>query len=147
MRTETTPTMSEGRAPQMTRLRMSLPSSSVPSRWAALGGCMRARRLISSAPYGARKGASMAMRTTRTTITRPATAAQLPLKNFSRLGRRRRVPGATVAIADTVPPSAVLDARVEQAVAQVDKQVHEDDQDGEEGDRPLDLRVVAGHHG
>ena len=70
-----------GAGPQMTRLSMSRPTSSVPSQWAHDGGLRTAPQLVAMGSYGTISGAAMASRTNSTTMASPTMA---PLRRLSR---------------------------------------------------------------
>ena len=73
--TETTPAISEARAPQMRRESTSRPFSSVPSGCAQEGGLRMRDQLVSIGSYGATQGARMATSTKASTTTSPNTAS------------------------------------------------------------------------
>src|SRR5215469_13936904 len=79
--TETTPTMSEVRAPQISRDRMSRPSSSVPSKWVMVGPCAVALMSMAFGPGSGSRAANIAPKTIRKS--QPA-ASQNPIGHFLR---------------------------------------------------------------
>src|SRR5262249_20981851 len=121
IRGESNPTVSELRAPKISRESMSRPSPSVPSQCCASGGMGRASMSMSVGLWIGRKFASAAA---TTTIAIHASAAQ----NTFESRRRRR--GAT-ATSTAVSSTAMADPRVEHGVEHVDREIeqHEADRD------------------
>src|ERR1700674_2710447 len=112
----------------MTRLRMSRPKSSVPSRWLRLGACRRSADFILMGSYGASTGARRAV-ATRPRMSRPPKAPS----GLPRITRNNDMP----------PLLSESDPRVEEAVHHVHHQVQHDDARGQEQVDALDDGVVT----
>src|SRR3954464_2815543 len=140
-----TPASSDARAPKTTRENTSRPRSSVPMMWALDGGWSTALKFVSYAPYGAMSGAKIAMSTNSVATHRPAIArGRRPRRRSAR--RRERTRGATAtstALIASAPagacrrrrssndalsclPSGDADARVEDGVQEVHREVDDD---------------------
>src|SRR5713226_2343925 len=147
------PACSEAWAPQMTRLNMSRPNSSVPIQCAALGGSCSTRKSCRVGLYGLTCAAKTAARVT-------ATSTKAPNNPGRELKKRRRAAvqgvgawrttGAAVNGAagertdsDETATSVVANAWVERCVHDVDQKIERDHEQGDDDDRPLDHRVVA----
>src|SRR3989442_5376596 len=106
----------------------SRPSWSVPSGYARDGGSLSRLKLVLVYGRGARKSAKIAIKHSSTTTTPPATARRLRRSRRTpsrqRLDNPGRVPGWVTALARRSPPSLVGDAGAEDAIKQVDGQVH-----------------------
>src|SRR5690625_2096711 len=127
----------------MTRLNMERPNSSVPKGCSALGGSRRPRKFCASGATGARTGAKIATSTSRRTMKSPAAAALLR--------RKRRMGGERQALAKAFLPvdaaavrSVITDLRVESGVGEVDQQIDEHENKGDEEYGALDEGQVAG---
>src|SRR5262249_46840634 len=142
------PTSIESRAPWITRLHTSRPTSSVPNQWTALGAARRAftsRRCGSTRPIVPARIA-----TTRFTATSIAPTSAI----FRRTSRRSqshcpsRGETSTRARSLTAPAtwfmgrSPIPDARVEGEIREFHKQVHEGVRQGDQEHDALDHRVV-----
>src|SRR6266446_5270595 len=147
--TEARPTSSETRAPQMMRLKMSRPNSSVPRRCRST-----TPGPLSTESENCADGLSGAMRGAAAATTTMAAAIKSPMPMGSHRRRRPRVSSParpmdrstgsarrTTAIGLSRLP--VGDPRVHDGVEHVDDQVDHDDDHGEDGDGPLGQRVVA----
>src|SRR5450759_3703696 len=114
--------------------------------WARLGPCCPFASEPSVGPYGAIKGASKAPKTKIEMQTRPTIAGVL--RNTRRKASRHRprlargAAGTTTA-ADWLVISAVPDPRVDEGVAEVDDQVHGQEDRREDEDQRLDHDVVV----
>src|SRR5256885_1916021 len=125
----------------------SRPSWSVPRGYARDGPSLSRLKLVLVYGRGARKSAKIATRHSSTTTAPPATARRLrrTRRPPSRQGLddRGRVSGWIAALARRSSPSLVADAGVEDAIEQVDGEIH----DGQE--RPVgqddrhDHRIVS----
>src|SRR5690242_12937025 len=134
------PTVSDTRAPQITRESTSRPRWSVPSTWAlpsmpwSVGAASRPRSDWRSGSCGASHGAATAIRASASTKRPPAMTSR----------RVRRAPAPPrAAAASTATASTGTDAGIEDAIQEVDGEVEDDEQDGREEDRALHDRVVA----
>ena len=96
--TDIQPAISEVRAPQIMRDKMSRPSSSVPNQYIADGALRTARKLALTGSKGAIHGASSATRTKKPTTSAPITALLLPRNFFSTRFCARGSVGATVCV-------------------------------------------------
>src|SRR5262245_4672174 len=104
----------------MTRESVSRPTWSVPNQNCASGSLFMWRKLVLSGSWGATQGAAMAIRMmSRPTI---APAADRVLRR-AKPASSRMIERSTVATA----ASGIADARVEPRVAQIDQEVHEDE--------------------
>src|SRR5439155_18281377 len=120
----------------MTRLSVSRPTWSVPSRLCVSGGLFMRRKSALSGSRGARSGAA-----TATTRMRKPTSPPIA-DNVLRLANR-----TSSAVRAFMPGSAVADARVEPRVAEIDQDVDADEDDGVELDQILHHDDVALDHG
>src|SRR5437773_446650 len=134
----------------MMRLSTSRPSGSVPSGKAADGACIRignprSLRLNAYGSRGASTGAMIA--TTASPRMTAALTAPSGLRRTSRhpLAHARRA--AKRGAAGTGNASAVTDSRIEPGIAEIDEQVGDDDDRGEEQHRALDQGVVTEQDG
>src|SRR5262245_58979445 len=139
----------------MMRLSVSRPSVSVPSQCSGGGAWSTCPRAGADGSYGAISGAKNALSTSPSTVTAPNTTTGRPKKMRAKrrsAGTRRRDSAALASralvggAAAVVAISAVLDARIEPAIDDVDHQVGQDDGHGHDQDDPLDDRVVLGQH-
>src|SRR5499433_1185824 len=153
--TETSPTSSETRAPQMMRLSRSRPNSSVPKRCrsTAPGPFSTASENWADGLSGAIRGAAAAI-----TIMAAAIASPIAIGSQRRsrprpaardssavVGRARSAESARRTSAMSLPPGLpVGDPRIDDGVEHVDHQVDQDDRHREHGDGALGQRVVAG---
>src|SRR3990172_3705741 len=80
--TATNPTEREMREPQIIRLSMSRPRSSVPNGWDVPGGSRMCCTLIELGLYGVMSGANIAKVTRHITTIPPSTASLFRLKRF-----------------------------------------------------------------
>src|SRR6266849_9785783 len=155
--TEARPTCSETRAPQMMRLRMSRPNSSVPSRWrsTAPGPLSTASEYCADGLSGAMRGAAAASTIMATAIRMPSPSGsqrrRCPPRDRRGSSRPRVTPrssdSARGLMAIAIPGLPVGDPRVDDRVEHVDGQVDDDDDHGEHGDGALGERVVPGPDG
>src|SRR5712691_7530138 len=106
------------------RLQMSRPRLSVPSQYAALGGLMRAPRMVSSVACGAMRSAKTAITSMATTMTAPKAPS----------GFRR---------ANRTSAGLVADAGIEDGIERVHGQIHEDDGGHDDEVDALDDGIVA----
>src|SRR5256885_4996466 len=145
------PTRSEMRPPQIRRLRMSRPCSSVPSRCPDVPG--RESRSTStdlSGSHGLMSGAATAAPPATATITRPARAWRSRMnarRNAVKRPAPRRGRGRVPSIARTVATIARglrgPGPRVEVQVEQVDHEVDDDERERDEERGPLDYLHVT----
>src|SRR5215470_9044642 len=128
----------------MTRESVSRPTWSVPNSHCASGGLFMWRKLVLSGSWGATQGAVMAI----TTMSRPTIAptADRVLRRANPTNSR-----GTERPSEAMVGSGIADARVEPRVAQVDREVHEDEDHRVEkheilhhDDVPLDQRGDEG---
>src|SRR6267142_6920834 len=107
----------------------SRPSWSVPSGYARDGGSLSRLKLVLVYGRGARKSAKIAIKHSSTMTTPPTTARRLRRSRRTpsrqRLDDRGRISGCVTALARRSPPSLVADAGVEDAIEQVDSEVHD----------------------
>src|SRR6476469_4088646 len=133
----------------MMRDSSSRPRSSTPSRCCADGPgqqpLMIRLRSCARGSYGASSGAKIATKMKIATRTQPAIAPGLwrSRRNASDqsppwLSSCSSLDSSSATDTLLLPPEA--DARIDQAVRDVDEQVHEDDDDGDEEDAALDHR-------
>ena len=94
--TDIQPAISEVRAPQIMRDRMSRPSSSVPNQYIADGALRTARKLALTGSNGAIHGASSATSTKNPTTAAPMTALLLARNFFNTRFCARGSAGTTV---------------------------------------------------
>src|SRR5215470_2707988 len=124
----------------MTRESVSRPTWSVPKNACASGGLFIRRKFVLSGSAGAIHGAAIAIAMMSRPTTPPAADSGL------RAAKRASSPGI-----DRRSGSAIADARVEQGIAQIDQEVHRDEDDGVEQDQVLHHDDVAldqcGHEG
>src|SRR4051812_10649531 len=134
--------------------------------WALDGGWSTALKFVSDGSYGAMSGAKIAMSTNSVATHRPAIASgRRPRRRSAR--RRERTRGATAtstALIASAPagacrrrrssndalsclPSGDADARVEDGVQEVHREVDDDVADRRDQDDALDDRVVAREDG
>src|SRR5713226_9124723 len=149
----------------MRRLRMSRPTSSVPSRCADDGAALISPDCFVGS-YGATSGATTATRMTSTTNARPvmATRSLRNRRHSSRQGpaacdsstgpvSERRAPSSMMAVVSGPGPSVLLTwpaslethLRVQERVHDVDEQVHHDEGQREDEDHALDHGQVLLH--
>src|SRR5215510_5746896 len=148
-------TVSDTRAPWISRLRMSRPSLSVPRRWVALppschtGGLSRFASDPFNGSWGATYGANTAGMTSRNMRIERATTGYRRTSRKATAIRVRAYQGSdrAVTVAIERPPSSVADSRVEIRVEDVDQQVRHDEDRGEHDHDRLDHLVVASSHG
>src|SRR3954452_11143302 len=161
-----TPASSDARAPYTTRENTSRPRSSVPMMCALDGPCRTALKFVAAGSYGAMSGAKIAMRTNNVATQMPATASgRRPRRRSAR--RRVRTRGATatsIALIASAPAgsrrrrrsrndalscltSGDADARVEDRIQEVHREVDDDVADRRDQDDALDDRVVAREDG
>src|SRR5215510_6419273 len=128
----------------MTRESVSRPTWSVPNSHCASGGLFMWRKLVLSGSWGATQGAVMAI----TTMSRPTIAptADRVLRRANPTNSR-----GTERPSEAMVGSGIADARVEPRVAQVDREVHENEDHRVEkhevlhhDDVPLDQRGDEG---
>src|SRR5258708_7357635 len=119
------PTYSEIRAPQITRLRMSRPNSSVPSQWSVLGGSSKCVGFISSGSNGESSGAQTAAMATAASISAPASASRLCIS-------RRHSLALTI-----------VNLGIQVGVQDVHRQVDQHEAGGDEQHARLNDRVVT----
>src|SRR5690606_2739253 len=124
---------------------MSRPNSSVPNQCSAEGGRRRALRSCATGSYGASTGASTATATRHATSTRPTTAPRLRRKRLAAgdARMRRRGDAAVGPGAAAAGRSAIPHLRVQGRIREVDDQVHEYEQGGDEQHGALHERKVA----
>src|SRR5215212_9310157 len=122
-------TESESCAPNSRRLRMSRPSSSVPSQYILDGPWSWLIKLWRVGLYGAMNGPITASTMKISVMTRPKTAVRLCRSRRHQSGPARRA---------AVSGSAVLDARVKVDIQQVHEQVRDDEDRGQDQDAGLD---------
>src|SRR6266511_778731 len=144
MTTEITPTNRLIRAPNMTRLSSSRPCRSRPNQCAALGpggGCRAGKR--ASGSYGAMIGANTATITNTPMRNIPSSAGRLR-RSRRRASRHRPLlaRGSIRVTAATVVISGVPDPRVEEGVADIHDEIHEEEDEGENEDHRLNDVVV-----
>src|SRR5216117_3141749 len=147
----TMPTRSEIRPPQIRRLRMSRPCSSVPRRCPGVpGGESRSTSTDLSGSHGLTSGAAAAAPPAIATITRPARAWRSRMnarRNAVKRPGPRRGRGRVPSIARTVAIALGLRGpgpRVEIQVQQVDHEVDDDERERDEERGPLHHLHVAG---
>src|SRR5215217_8457061 len=135
------------RAPQITRLNTSRPSSSVPIRCSRLGGWSNWLAFIPSGSCGERYGAKMATTITTARMIAPATVSSLwaRRRQVSPRRTRRTVGAATVpeAARACAWASAIVDPRIEVGVQDVHDQVHQDERGRHEQHPGLYDRIIA----
>src|SRR2546422_9895943 len=146
----TMPTRSEIRPPQIRRLRMSRPCSSVPRRYPGVpGGESRSTSTDLSGSQGLISGAAAAAPPAMATITRPARAWRSRMnarKNAVKRPAPRRGRGRVPSIARTVAIAPSLRGpgpRVEVQIQQVDREVDDDERERDEEGGPLHHLHVA----
>src|SRR5262245_56581206 len=107
----------------MTRESVSRPTWSVPNHECASGGVMLWPKLALSGSWGATHGAARAI----TTISRPTIppAADRVLRRANPASSRRIERSV-----DAIAGSGIANARVEPGIAQIDREVHEDEDHG-----------------
>src|SRR6187455_2469933 len=143
------PTSREARPPQMSRLRMSRPCSSVPSRWPAVPiGASRSVAPDVSGSHGLMSGAASAAPPAIAMMTTPTRAcrsrANARRKPTSAVGpRRARACTGLTASAVVVATSGRPRARIEVEVQQIDRQVHDHERQRDEERGALDHLHVA----
>src|SRR5258705_3214316 len=120
----------------MTRESVSRPTWSVPNNDCASGGLVMRRKFVLSGSWGATQGAAMAM-TMMSTPTMPP-AADSVLRR-AKLTSSRRIER----FSEKVLGSGIADARVEERIAQIDQEVHHDEDHRVEQDEILDHDDVA----
>src|SRR5262245_43287323 len=138
----------------MTRLNISRPTSSVPKMWSALGGFSRSGTLTVSGSWIGRTGARNPRTSQVSTTRKPATATgfRLSVRNASPIGVRRvrlarlsvLAPARAVTVAK-LPLSSGLrdaDARVKDAVEDIDDKVDQDVGDGNDEGHAKEPRIV-----
>src|SRR5215470_5153105 len=120
----------------MTRESVSRPTWSVPNRNCASGGLFMWRKLVLSGSWGATQGAVMAIRT----MSRPRIppAADRVLRRAKPTNSRNTERPSDARVGSSIP-----DTRVEQRVAQIDHEVHEDEDHRIEEDEVLDHDDVS----
>src|SRR5439155_13546926 len=136
------PTISEMRAPWITRERRSRPSWSVPSKWAESprdiqpGGSSRSVISCSLGGYGARVAGISAQMTMAASIRKAMTTRTSPLRKRASLrpvSSRTEIGGCEDAMGAVIGRrSRKTDPRVQPAVQQVDKKVERDEHAGRE---------------
>src|SRR2546430_13605012 len=156
----------ETRAPEIIRENRSRPSWSVPSGKSREGASLRRPKLVFVYGSGASRSAKIATRQSRTITTPPAIARRF--RRRRRKASRHRFDDRAVAdLASSErglcppnpsreeasgrgrspPPSLISDARVENAIEQVDDEVHDGEERAVGQDHGHDHRVVATRHG
>src|SRR5215470_8443817 len=147
------PTSSEARPPQISRLRMSRPCSSVPSRWPGVpGGESRSAPAEVSGSHGLMSGAASAAPAVITMIAKPSTACRSRKKmrtNEARaLGPGRGADSMVLTASAVAMRSGRSRARVEVEVHHVHHQVHDHERQRDEERGTLDdLHVACDHRG
>src|SRR5215470_7451009 len=128
----------------------SRPSWSVPSGYARDGASLSRPKLVLVYGKGARKSAKIAIRHKSTTTTPPATARRLRRSRRApsrqRLDDRGRASGLVTVPARRSPSSLVADAGVEDAIEEIDDEVHDGQENAVGQDDGHDHRVVAPGH-
>src|SRR5471030_2874584 len=114
------PTASEMREPWMTRLYTSRPSMSVPNHESAEGGFRRNDGSVACGSALASQGARNAIRIMRISTTPPAMA--VGCRRRASL-KRSQVGEAEAGAGSAIVAMSVADARIEQHVRQVDREV------------------------
>src|SRR5438034_5953952 len=120
----------------MTRERVSRPSWSVPNSDCASGGLFMRRKLVLSGSWGATQGAAMAITIISTPTTPPTADSVLRRAKVTSSRRTDRWLGASAG-------SGIADSGIEPRIAQVDEEIHEDEDDGIEQDEILHHDDVA----
>src|SRR6516162_7028888 len=120
----------------MTRLRVSRPTWSVPSRLCASGGLFMRRKSAFNGSRGAKTGAPTAANTIKSPTSPPSADSVL-----------RREKRASSSARSFMTTSAIPDARVEPRVAQIDQDVHGHENHSVEKDQILNDDDVALDHG
>src|SRR3990170_505171 len=135
--TEISPVCSEMRDPKRIRVNRSRPRTSVPSQWRRLGGWSPSPGFITSGSYGVSSGATTAASTSATRITPPTVAPRerRSLRNTSRQGERAARP-------PTAGGSLEADAGIEVRIREVNQQVDDDVDHGDEQHCTLHEREV-----
>src|SRR3972149_4463267 len=141
-----TPTSSETRAPYSTPVQMSRPKSSVPKGWARLGAASGSSPIArGDEPLSASENRAAPSISAR--VSAPATAARFRANRRTNEGGCRTATrdgalcGSVAACSIT---SAVLDARVQDAVHDVHKQVGQDAPDRHQHESADDHGIIAG---
>src|SRR5215510_11626711 len=134
------PTSSDTCAPCRTRLYTSRPNSSVPRRFAALGGFRRWAGLRRRGSWVEMTSARSAARITTARI--PAPTAMFRF----RAACRRQVGRAGVAAVMTAEPSAIADPRVDEDVEHVDHEIDQHVRGRGDEDHALHDRIVTAQH-
>src|SRR2546425_1337346 len=128
----------------------SRPSWSVPSGYARDGASLSRLKLVLVYGRGARKSAKIAIKHSSTTTTPPATARRLRRSRRTpsrqRLDDRGRVSAWITALARRSSPSLVADAGVQDAIEQVDGEVHDGQERAVGEDDRHDHRIVSPGH-
>src|SRR5262245_20199685 len=132
-RTTTTLRNREMRAPYMSRLRMSRPSSSSPSGWSREGAAKRWARSWLEGAKGARNGATAATSPIRQSTAAPESANGSRLRWFP---RERKASGDSAF-------SAKANPWIEEGVGEIGHHVHQDIGKGDDQYASLHERVVA----
>src|SRR6185436_18201792 len=141
------PMKSEMRAPWMSRDSMSRPRPSVPRMKrhdppsAHTGAARTASRNCSFGGYGAITSARIATATISVTTARPKTAPRFSRNALQKA--RQGVSAAFCASAGSRVSTAMANPRIDDAVQDVDAEVHEDDDRRDEHDAALQRRIIA----
>src|SRR5262245_41024328 len=137
----------------MTRENWSRPSASTPNQWSADGPgqhpSLRRLRSCSRGSYGAMSGAKIAVSTKAATRANPTIAPGLRTSRRQASLQRPLGLSSSTSLASScaTDTSAHPDPRVDERVRDVDEEVHEHEDDGDEEDAALEHRIVAGLDG
>src|SRR5580658_5692477 len=118
---------------------MSRPYWSAPNRWSREGGERALERSWSYGSYGAIQGAATVSTTSSAAMPRPMRA---PGRRSARHSAPSGTAGVTtISVAPLMAPSWPTDPRIEDRVAEIDHQVHQHEQGGDEQRARLHHRV------
>src|SRR6056297_1141217 len=144
------PTKSETFTPSSVRLRMSRPILSVPKGCSKDGGCIIARRLVSSGACNGRSGAIAVRNNMGSRMTNASRAflfaMSLEFRNPATIGWRLRIcrPGMFSVSCDMrVLSRSEFHPRIESAVNQIGQEIDRHEQQGVEDDQRLNHLVVT----
>ena len=134
------------RVPQMTRAKISRPSSSVPQMCSAEGAASMAVRFWSVGDWLAMSPGNSAVNTTQSRIKHPAVSERLRRSTFHTV---RRCVAFTASACICAPPLLQLDAGVKHGIQNIGEQVHRHDDNGKQDNAALYGGVIprqdAGH--
>src|SRR5689334_16285422 len=130
------PTVSDIRAPWISRASSSRPSPSVPSQCARLGSARRSNMSMSVGPCASSRSAKIAAT--------PMNAIHVIAIQNSVPTRRLRLIGLTATVSMPRSSVAMTDPRIEHGIEQVDDEIHDDEAPGHEQHHALQDDQVAG---